>query len=62
MENQRQEQQPVVEALEVETKELAETISGLNKQQAAIQGEVRSLKQEANDLSDKVRLQNSHHL
>ncbi|KAJ7548204.1 hypothetical protein O6H91_07G002600 [Diphasiastrum complanatum] len=53
-EAERQAQQPQVQILEVEIKELEHTISNLNKQQAALQNDIRGLKQELNSKTAEI--------
>ena len=48
-------QEPVVRRLEAETEQLSAQIAALNKEQALLQAQVRTLKQTGTELSDKVR-------
>eukprot|EP00850_Spirogloea_muscicola_P000885 SM000003S11130 [mRNA] locus=s3:1138193:1140561:+ [translate_table: standard] len=54
MEVARAAEEPAVAALEAETQDLVSQIAGLNKHQAQLAAEVRTLKQTATELSDKV--------
>lgn len=48
-------QEPVVRRLEAETEQLSAQIAALNKEQALLQAQVRTLKQAGTELSDKVQ-------
>jgi predicted nuclease with TOPRIM domain len=54
IEAERAADKPAVEELEKETSGLLITITALNKEQAALNKENRDLKQQANELADKV--------
>jgi septal ring factor EnvC (AmiA/AmiB activator) len=56
IEAERRAQQPAVKALEAENKELERRMQIANKQHGTLQSQIRCLKQDANTVSDAVRI------
>ena len=54
IEAERQSNQPLIQALEAEIKDLQQNILSLDKQQSGLQAEVRNLKEKINDYNNKV--------